>query len=248
MAGSSHATHLLKTDKHGRSNYETEFPELESVMPYGGLKVMPYRSPAKTTQFKCLRRDIIIFREPSRVVFLGGSNDGSSLLYQGNDLLRLLPHAVARWEGLDGPDRVKFKHGNMKLLHSKGVRFLKWRLRLYVQELADLFGQSTAEVVYHISILERLMPGLHKVLPMYYAILNSFLFSALKAANIRNRSGQSITFRYVNVATQFQCATDRTKLFKPKEVGRGEMVHRTSSAYREIFGMVRQYVLRDLGI
>ena len=113
---------------------------------------------------------------------------------------------------------------------------------------ADLFGQSTAEVVYHISILERLMPGLHKVLPMYYAILNSFLFSALKAANIRNRSGQSITFRYVNVATQFQCATDRTKLFKPKEVGRGEMVHRTSSAYREIFGMVRQYVLRDLGI
>lgn len=208
---------------------------------------MPYRSPNKTNQFRSLSREIILYKDPSIVIFTGGSNDLFSLIFQWGTLLRLKnKNALSRWSDLKPDQKAHFNHNSLTLLHKKSVRFIKWRLRVYLDQLADLFRNSSAQVVYHLSILERLMPLLYPNLPMYMAVLNSFLFSTLKRAVIYNRFGQKIRFQFVNVATQFHGEGDPSILFQDKEINKGIMVHRTTDAYKEIFSNVRSKVLRDL--
>lgn len=209
---------------------------------------MPYRSASKTEQFKCLTQEIIFYKDPSRVIFLGMSNDLESLIFQCGNLLRVKPNAHARWGKLSSEEKAHFNHNALKLLHNNSVTFLKWRLSLYVEQLSDLFSNTSAQVVYHLSVLERLMPLVHPNLPMHMAILNSFLFTLLKKIAIRNKFGQKIRFQFVNVATQFYSEKNPSILFRDNEVYKGVMVHRTMKAYQNIFATVRSKVIQDIGL
>ena len=202
---------------------------------------MPSRPQHKITQFKALTRDIILYRDPSRIILLGMSNDLESLIFKGGELLPLNTKALARWNKIK--DKAHFNHNTCKLLHNNSVVFLKWRLTLYVDTLYEMFSNSSAVVVYHVSVLERMMPQSHPDLPMYITILNSFLFATLKKTVICNKFGTKITFKFVNVAPQFYGVKKQSNLFRFAEVEKGEMVHRTAEAYRNLFSDIRAQVL-----
>ena len=223
-------------------------PAVSYAKAYGGLRVMPYRTKEKTIQFHCLRRNVILFREPSRVIFEGGSNDLDSLIFQAGKLLRLAPNAHVRWESLSMMQKATFNHNKLKLLHNQSKRFLTWRLKIYIDQLNQLFSASTAEVVYHISVLERLSPTKYPDLPMYIAILNSMLFAQLKKASITNKHGIVIRFKFVQVSSLFHCAVKPERLFPKHEMKRDVMVHRTDQAYKEIYEKVYDVVMKDVGL
>ena len=218
------------------------------VRSFGGLRVLPYRPSEKTTQFFSLRRDIILFREPSRVIFMGLSNDFENLIVQGGELLRLASNAITRWGGLSDEGRATFNHHNCRLLHNRSLRYLKGRLSIYIQQLETLFSDSTAEVIYHVSVLERLMPLRYPNLPMFWAVLNSMLFSALKKATITNRYGKVIRFKFVRVGDLFFLNPNPESLFPRREINRRVMVHRTDAAYRDIYERIHETVMRDVGL
>ena len=218
---------------------------METFNCYRGLRVMPDRPDRKSRQFFYLSRDITIYRDTTHVLFLGGSNDWESFLMQHGQLIRPASNCQRRWDLLGKENKAKYIYYRNKLLHKRSERYLKWKLRVYIQQLSLLFSGSSAMVVYHVSVLERLLDGL-PLLPMYFAVLNSLLFSALKVANIKNKFGQLIKFKFINVAGSFFLADNPKELFRPKEVRRGVMTHRTPEAYREVYASVHDYVTCDV--
>ena len=114
-------------------------------------------------------------------------------------------------------------------------------MKLYMDVLRDIFGNSNLEVVYHSSVLERLDRGVPH-LDMLFAILNSYLQAALKKIKIYNRAGKLIMFRFISVTSQFHQAKNKLSLFPDKEKRRGVCVHRTFGAYQQLFEKMHKLI------
>ena len=206
---------------------------------------MPDRSCRKSRQFFSLSREITVYRDTSLVIFVGGSNDFESFLVQHGQFLKQSNHSQKRWNSLSSEDKSHFNYHRNRLLHKRSERHLKWKLRVYVGQLGLLFKQSSATVVYHVSVLERML-NWEPLLPMYFAMLNSLLFTALKAASITNRYGQPIRFQFINVSSCFFMAKNPKSLFKNSEIAKGVMTHRTTEAYKEVYTTIYNHVKSDL--
>lgn len=222
---------------------------LESAHASRGLRVLPNQSRGKSDQFRALTKEIILCGDHSRVLFVGLSNDWVELLVNGGEPLRLENNAGRRWANLSPDERSDYKAKKLALVHRQGGRHLSRKLRSYMDQLQVLFGRSGAEIVYHSSVLERL----HRKIPHFdllFAVLNSFLQDFLKKSNITNKFGRKITFKFINVASQFQAppAGAKSLLFKPHERRNMVVTHRTEEAYKELYIKMNKYIMRDLNI
>ena len=132
-----------------------------------------------------------------------------------------------------------------KMLTTHSERFVKRKIKIYLEQLQFLFGSSSASTVYHCSVLERIIEDI-PLLPMYFAILNSFIRAALKTTTIYNRYNQPIRFKFINVSDQFHRADDPTTLFRRNEVRSGEMTHRTPGAYKIIYTKLHDEIVKDV--
>ena len=193
---------------------------------------MPNNRPRrKDQQFFTLCRDIVAARDTTHILFLGLSNDWEELLAPGGLFINIKASAARRWEGLSVQEMCSFNHNKRSLLTARGDKYIKRKMRAYVIQLEEMFGGSSASVVFHCSVLERLSQNL-PLLPMFFAILNSYLQDTLKSARIYNRFGQKLSFKFIRVSEQFYSAGDATTLFSETK---GLMTHRTHDAYRDLF-------------
>ena len=142
---------------------------------------------------------------------------------------------------MSGAQKGDYNFHKLSLLHHKGDVYITRKMKLYMDVLRDMFGNSNLEVVYHSSVLERLDRGVPH-LDMLFAILNSYLQAALKKIKIYNRSGKLIIFRFISVTSQFHQAKNQLKLFPDNEQRRGVCVHRTFGAYKELFEKMRDLI------
>lgn len=206
---------------------------------------MPDRPHSKTRQFLTLRDDMVACVDLSRILFTGGSNDWFALLVQYELTIKLKENALRRWENLSNVQKTDYNFHKLQLLHRQGIVFLKRQIRCYLRQLELLFCDTSATTVYHSSILERL----DKNIPhfgMLFAILNSYLQAALKKATISNKFGQSISFKFISVASQFHEAENQQQLFVNKEIRRGVMTHRTLESYQQLFRKMHDFIKRDI--
>ena len=207
---------------------------------------MPNNRPRrKDQQFYTLCRDIVAARDTTHILFLGLSNDWEELLAPGGLFINIKASAARRWEGLSVREMCNFNHNKRSLLTARGDKYIKRKMQAYVQQLEKMFGGSSASVVFHCSILERLIYSL-PLLPMFFAILNSYLQDTLKTAQIYNRFGQKLSFKFIRVSEQFYSAGDASTLFTNSkgEVSRGVMTHRTHDAYRDLFIKIHSEMLK----
>lgn len=208
---------------------------------------MPDRPAYKTPQFFALKRDIILYKDTSHVVFLGFGNDWTSVISSGGHLVQSTGSAQRHYGGFSPKRRIHYRYASQKLLTKSSERFINRKLKIYVGQLQILFGSSTATTMYHLSILERIVLT-EPQLPMYFMILNSLLQGALKSTPLVNKFGQKIRVKFINVSELFHTLKNPQVLFRPKEVRRGEMTHRLDSAYKAIFVKVHAEVLKDVAL
>ena len=215
-------------------------PEVDSFCAYRSLRL----SDKDSWQYRKLSQDIIIARDMSHTIFVGGSNSWGDYLQRNGVMLPLSGKALERF---GATDRSHYNHNTCRLLKPDSSRYLKASIEQHMAALQDLFGASNTTVIYHVSVLERLKPSLPE-LPMYFAILNSFLFSALKKVTLTNRNGEIIRIKFINVSGLFFSAKKPERLFKRWEASRGRFIHRTHESYREIYQTVYDQIVRDMAV
>lgn len=244
--GSSHVAIVADNERNER-NREAWLPKLASMHASRGLRIMPDRPAHKTPQFFRLNDRIILFKDTSHVLFVGGTNDYPSMIRYGYNqtLIRALPNAERRWvNNIPTFEKVNFRYPAQKLLTKKSERYLTRKLNIYLQQLAYLFGSSSATTVYHSSLLERIHTDFQ--LPMYFTIINSLLSIMLKSVVILNAHGTPIKFKFINVSSHFYKADDPTRLFIKNERRQREMTHRTYNAYRAVYETLHAEILKDV--
>ena len=148
----------------------------------------------------------------------------------------------ARWIKLT--DKAAYNFRQYTLLHVQAQRYISWKMRVYVEQLQSLFGETSIKLLYHSSIFERLDTKIPH-LDMLFAILNSYLQDTLKKAKLYNKFGQEIRIRFLSVTTHFQNNPNKKLLFKFGERVRGRMVHRTEENYRALFRTLNEKIKRD---
>lgn len=228
-----------------KQNQKRLLPLLKTMHCYRGLRTMPDRSPSKSNQFFTLRKDIIVYRDTTHVLFLGFGNDVQSVIKTGNQMAALFPNAHERFDKMQSEDRIKYRHSSQRLLTKASARFISRKLKIYMKQLQFLFGTTAVETLYHVSVLER-MSSLQPYLPLYFMAVNSLLQSALNANPLYNKLGIKIRLKFINVSEQFFSVNNPKVLFRPHEVDKGRMTHRTDKAYEALFQTIHKAILCDV--
>lgn len=252
--GSSHLSRYkssYKNRNNPKSPFRAKFGKFSQVKSCGGLSVMPVRFDRYT--LKRISEDSEFYKEKVRqleeitlalergedveALWVALSNDYKAFIT--NHLGKLLPlnkGAIEKWE------KLKSEKGKRVGYNAFDKRPWSWKLRkqlmaqfgVYKDVLASILSRSSLKVLHHSSILERLNPAIEH-LDFYFAVLNSVLQRHLERWSreevFKNKHGEPIVCKFVNVKEQFCLAPEPELLFRPREVAdRGELTHRNDEA------------------
>ena len=178
------------------------------------------------------------------VIHKTGSNEIKPLMVDDEKrILEVEPWGVGIWNGLSPLQKISLNTRRRRCLGGEAQANIEKRMDEYLEELKKIYTDSSAEFVFHVSILERICnrDRYLKNGNIFFAYANSYLKEKLHRLNredrVKNRKGEFIYWHFLNVASQFYESENPTLLFKPHERQNGWMVHRNREAMQVLVDM-----------
>ena len=237
-----------------QSLFEIHLKGLSKCCPHPGLTIMGeyfYRNSLKKipehsqktfknnklVQFNTFSKDLSSGDEIATLV-VGLSNDYKTFLSIEGKMIPLTRKAKSHFDKLTKKEKATYDVLTHRPLLKTSKIHLESKFQAYENILTPILAKSNLEYFYHCSIFERINPRVAN-LPMYFAILNSFLKRKLnywsRNETFKNRNGKPIKCIFVDVREQFFLAENPHKLFVDREViSGGELVHRQDWALDEL--------------
>ena len=248
------SVHPCYTNESTQSLFQIHLGGLTKCSSYPGLTIMsqyfyddtlkkiPVHSQKvfkrrKSIQLKDFSRDMSSGNDLATLVVLL-SNDYKTFLSKDGKMIPLTRYAKKHFEKLTSEQKAAYNTKDHNPLQKSSREHLENQFQAYENILKPILAKSNLEYFYHSSVLERLNPKI-ACLPLYFAILNSFLKRKLNYWNLnetfKNRHGKPIRCIFVCVRKQFFKAENPPSLFIDKEVKRGgELTHRKDWALDDL--------------
>ena len=173
----------------------------------------------KITQVNNFARGIINGQETS-ILLVTLSNDYKTFVTDHNGhFVTLNPKARNKWNELSKIKKLNYDIKDYRPCTSSTTKHIDAQFLVYETILSNIFVKSKVEIFYQSSILERLNDEF-PYLPLFFAILNSFLEHKVQSWNknnvFKNKFGKPIKCIFVNVKKHFYLSKDPKSLFIEK--------------------------------
>jgi hypothetical protein len=254
-----------------REHFKLIFPKNTTLKAWGGLTLAPdeferdkhdnmanlYKLREKSSRRIEQVEDLaaVIRKNNCKISLqISGSNDFKYFVVKNGSLVQLKGGSSEIWEKREVKLKSKCNPKRARFFGKESALFMKGQVEKYVAILVKLYENSSYEYVFHSSILERSYPKFKNLenLEIYFAYVNYYLDAELKKLNtgkgVLNKAGRKISWNFVDVSNQYYEAASLGKigsLFRPKEVIKGEMVHRSMDSMDKL---VHTYLMSIHGV
>ena len=172
----------------GLSLGKKEFPKI-------GMQALP-RISEKQDRYRKELKSVVSNSLARVVIHKSGSNELKSLIVNDEKkILEVEPWGLLIWNGLPAWKKINFDRRRQRCLGEKAQENIEMRMEEYVKKLIEIYTDSDAEFVFHVSILERICnkDKYLKSCNIFFAYANSYLKEKIRRLNrvdrVQNRKG-----------------------------------------------------------
>ena len=258
---------LMEEKKKAKKLKETHLPEVE-ILAQGGFIVFndefergdSARSAEKSQiRVKQFNRALDFIQNSDKKVCLLvlGSNDFKNFVIKNGEWLPLGKGAVRKWSNLSLNKQVYFSYDSAGHILCREIRqFIEEKVGEYMRIILSMLRDSEFEFILHSSLLEREwencnVPHLDILFAHINCYLNKQLLSLNRKAEIQNRFGKIVKFKFVNVAYQYFEAKREgvlNSIFREPESWSEGRTHRSETALIELAKIYRKEIIQALKV
>jgi hypothetical protein len=159
------------------------------------------------------------------------SNDLKNIIVKEDKVLPHSRNALVKWSNMSIDRKACFNPKRDWLFPKSTEQEVKIRVDKLMDDLLFAYQFSGTEVVFISSVLERCYTkGALIASELFVALVNFFIYRYIEELRLKpplyNRNGQLLKVHFINVARLYYSEEDKFKLFIPKEITKGAMVHR----------------------